>query len=74
MALTIVEALTEAKDWLSAQALFERCGVQDGSSTEEVEMLYRQLLSLEREAKIQIEEVADPVSGAKLGNRVRLRK
>lgn len=74
MARTIVETLVEAKGWLSAQELFERCGVRDGSSTEEVELLYRQLLDLEREDKIEIEEVADPTSGAKQGDRVRLRK
>lgn len=74
MARTIIEALGEAKDWLAAQELFALCGVRDGSSTEDVEKLYRQLLDLERQDRVEIEEVADPLTGAKLGNRVRLRK
>ncbi|MBA8836649.1 restriction endonuclease subunit S [Rhizobium leguminosarum] len=74
MARTIVETLVQAKDWLNAQELFERCGVQDGSSTEDVEKLYRQLLELERQEKVEIEEVVNPSTGAKQGDRVRLRK
>ncbi len=74
MARTIIEALAEAKDWLAAQELFASCGVRDGSSTEDVEKLYRQLLDLERQDRVEIEEVSDPLTGAKLGNRVRLRK
>jgi type I restriction enzyme S subunit len=74
MARTIIEALAEAKDWLAAQELFARCGVRDGSSTEDVEKLYRQLLDLERQDKVEVEEVSDPLTGAKQGNRVRLRK
>lgn len=74
MARTIIEALAEAKDWLAAQELFAHCGVRDGSSTEDVEKLYRQLLDLERQDKVEIEKVSDPLTGAKQGNRVRLRK
>ncbi|QSY95314.1 restriction endonuclease subunit S [Rhizobium bangladeshense] len=74
MARTIFETLVQAKDWLSAQELFERCGVRDGSSTEDVEKLYRQLLELERQEKVEIEEIVDPSTGVKQGNRVRLRK
>ena len=74
MAHTIIEALAEAKDWLAAQELFASCGVRDGSSTEDVEKLYRQLLDLERQDRVEIEEVSDPLTGAKLGNRIRLRK
>lgn len=74
MARTIIEALAEAKDWLAAQELFARCGVRDGSSTEDVEKLYRQLLDLERQDKVEIEELSDPMTGAKQSNRVRLRK
>ncbi|MDO6967038.1 restriction endonuclease subunit S [Rhizobium alvei] len=74
MARTIIEALAEAKDWLAAQELFARCGVRDGSSTEDVEKLYRQLLDLERQEKVEIEEISDPLTGAKQGNRVRLRR
>ncbi|MGO8186244.1 restriction endonuclease subunit S [Rhizobium sp. WSM4643] len=74
MARSILETLVQAKDWLSAQELFARCGVRNGSSTEDVEKLYRQLLDLERQEKVEIEEVVDPASGAKQGDRVRLRK
>ncbi|MEJ5087156.1 restriction endonuclease subunit S [Brucella pseudogrignonensis] len=74
MARTIIEVLAEAKDWLAAQELFARCGVRDGSSTEDVEKLYRQLLDLERQDKVEIEKVSDPLTGAKQSNKVRLRK
>ena len=74
MAQTIFEIMSQAKGWLSAQELFERCGVRDGSSTEDVEKLYRQLLKLERQASIEIEEISDPITGIKQGNRVRLRR
>ncbi|PDS28228.1 restriction endonuclease subunit S [Rhizobium phaseoli] len=74
MARTILETLVQAKDWLSAQELFQRCGVRDGSSTEDVEKLYRQLLELERQEKVEIEEIVDPSTAAKQGDRVRLRK
>lgn len=74
LANTIFEALSQSDDWLSSQELFERCGVRDGSSTEDVEAVYRQLLELERQKKIEIEEVADPSTGIKQGDRVRLRR
>jgi type I restriction enzyme S subunit len=74
MANTLLDTLVQAKDWLSAQELFARCGVRDGSSTEDVEKLYRQLLDLERQNKVEIDEVVDLASGAKQGNRVRLRR
>ncbi|MGO8255561.1 restriction endonuclease subunit S [Rhizobium ruizarguesonis] len=74
MARTILETLIQTKDWLSAQELFARCGVRDGSSTEDVENLYRQLLELERQERVEIEEVVDLSTGAKQGDRVRLRK
>lgn len=74
MAHTIFETLSQAKDWLTAQELFERCGVRDGSSTEDVEKLYRQLLELERQEQVEIEEIADPSTGTKQGDRVRLRR
>ncbi|TNC09086.1 type I restriction endonuclease subunit S [Methylobacterium terricola] len=74
MARTIFEVLDNAKGWLSSQELFERCGVQDGSHTEDVEKLYRQLLDLYREEKIDVQEITDLSSGLKLGDRVKLRK
>lgn len=74
MARTIVEALTEARDWLETQDLFALCGVRDGSSTEDVELLYRQLLDLERMGRIDIKEVVDPETGSKQGNMVRLQR
>ncbi|TIL84349.1 MAG: hypothetical protein E5Y73_33880 [Mesorhizobium sp.] len=74
MARTIFETLSQAKDWLSAQELFERCGVRDGSSTEDVEDLYRQLLVLERQEQVEIEAMLNSSTGAKQGDRVRLRR
>ncbi|KZL28522.1 restriction endonuclease subunit S [Pseudovibrio sp. Ad37] len=57
MAKTVLDALKEADEWLESQRLFQLCGVKDGTSTGEIELIYQQLLDLERQNKIEIKAV-----------------
>ncbi|KZK79373.1 Type-1 restriction enzyme EcoKI specificity protein [Pseudovibrio sp. W64] len=57
MAKTVLDALKEADGWLESQRLFQLCGVKDGTSTGEIELIYQQLLDLERQNKIEIKAV-----------------
>jgi type I restriction enzyme S subunit len=66
------EILTEAKDWLSAQAAFQRCGIGDGASTEEIERVYSELRDLDRAGKLEAEAVNDE-HGRKIYDRIRLK-
>jgi len=72
MAKTVIETLKATDGWIEAPILFEACGVRDGSSTEEVEEIYKQLLLLERQEKIAIEPVYDTAGGAKVTDKIRL--
>ncbi|MEQ9564756.1 MAG: restriction endonuclease subunit S, partial [Pseudomonadales bacterium] len=72
MAKSVIEVLNATDGWLEAPKLFEACGVRDGSLTEEVEEIYKQLLLLERQEKIAIEPVYDTAGEAKVTDRVRL--
>lgn len=66
------DVLTEAKDWLSAQAAFQRCGIGDGASTEEIERVYSELRDLDRAGKLEAEAVNDE-HGRKIYDRIRLK-
>jgi type I restriction enzyme S subunit len=66
------QVLTEAKDWLSAQAAFQRCGIGDGASTEEIERIYSELRDLDRAGKLEAEAVNDE-HGRKIYDRIRLK-
>ncbi|CAN7652795.1 restriction endonuclease subunit S [Bradyrhizobium sp. LjRoot220] len=69
----IVDVLTEAKSWLSAQEVFDRCGVKDGVKTDEIEKLYLELRGLEKSGQLLVEAVVDK-SGRKLHDRLRLKR
>jgi len=66
------DVLVEADDWLSAQAAFQRCGISDGASTEEIERIYSELRDLDRAGKLDAEAVND-VHGRKIYDRIRLK-
>lgn len=66
------QVLIEAKDWISAQAAFQRCGIGDGASTEAIEQLYSELRDLDRAGKLEAEAVDDG-HGRKLHDRIRLK-
>lgn len=66
------QVLIEAKDWLSAQAAFQHCGIGDGASTEQIERLYSELRELDRAGKLEVEAVNDE-HGRKIFDRIRLK-
>lgn len=69
---SLEQVLTEASDWVPAQTAFQRCGVADGTPTEEIERLYAQLRELDTAGRLEAEAVTDH-SGRKLYDRIRLR-
>ncbi len=64
--------LIAADDWLPAQTAFQRCGIGDGASTEDIEHVYAQLRELERAGRLEAKAVTDKV-GRKLYDSIRLR-
>lgn len=64
--------LTQADDWLPAQIIFERCGISDGSSTEDVEEVYAGLRSLDEAKRLELKTVCDS-DGRKVYDCIRLR-
>lgn len=71
--LKLEQVLTDAKDWLTAQEAFQRCGIGDGASTEEIEQLYSELRDLDLAGKLVAEAVKD-VDGRKTHDRIRLKE
>ena len=72
MAKNLQEALTEAGDWTSAQDAFQRCGIGQGATTEEIEVLYAELRQLDKDGMLETEAVSDK-QGRKLHDRLRLK-
>lgn len=66
------QVLTEADDWIPGQTAFQRCGIGDGATTEDIERLYAQLRDLDRAGKLEAEAVTDSL-GRKLYDRIRLK-
>lgn len=71
MAKKLREVLSEAADWLPAQEAFLRCGIADGSGTDEIEGLYAELRALDKSKRLAVEVVTD-AQGRKLHDRLRL--
>jgi type I restriction enzyme, S subunit len=67
----LVEVLAEAADWLPAQEAFRRCGVADGSDTDQIEALYAELRALDKSGRLAVEAVTD-AQGRKLHDRLKL--
>lgn len=66
------QILIEAADWVPAQTAFQRCGIGDGASTEDIELLYGQLRDLDKAGKLEVEAVLDN-QGRKIYDRIRLK-
>lgn len=71
VAKKLIEVLSEANDWLSAQEAFQRAGVADGAQTEEIEELYGELRELDQDGRLQVEPVTDS-QGRKVSDRLKL--
>ena len=71
MARSIEDVLSELADWLPAQEVFRRCGITDGSETDEVEALYSELRQLDKAGRLLVEAVTDD-QGRKAYDRLKL--
>lgn len=69
---TMKEVLTEANGWLPAQVAFQNCGVGDGATTEDIELLYGELRELFLNGELEVEPELDG-NDRKLFDRIRLR-
>ncbi|HDR9227303.1 TPA: hypothetical protein QDB19_003545 [Burkholderia vietnamiensis] len=67
----LIDVLVEAGDWVPAQEAFRRCGVTDGSTTDQIEALYAELRALEKAERLVVEPVAD-AQGRKLYDKLKL--
>ncbi|MCK8458307.1 restriction endonuclease subunit S [Sphingomonas faeni] len=66
------DVLVEVGNWISAQDAFQRCGVANGSSTEEFEHIYADLRTLDQEGRLEVKPVSDE-EGRKLYDQIRLK-
>jgi type I restriction enzyme S subunit len=67
----LIDVLAEADDWVPAQEAFRRCGVADGSLTDQIEALYAELRALDKAGRLAVEAVTD-AQGRKLHDRLKL--
>lgn len=67
------EVLAEHQKWLSAQEVFQLCGIGKGSQTDEIETLYAELRLLDKLGKLEIDSVCDS-DGIKQYDRLKLKK
>lgn len=68
---TLEEILTDAKDGLSGQEAFSRCGIGAGSTTNEIEALYAQLRKLDQSGLLEVTAIKDE-DGLKVGDHLKL--
>ncbi|MNY80190.1 hypothetical protein D3C86_2211260 [compost metagenome] len=64
--------LEVAKDWLSAKTAFQRCGIDNGSTTEDIEKIYAELRDLDKSGRLELETVKDD-QGRKIYDRIKLK-
>lgn len=55
----LLEVVTTANDWLSAQDAFRQCGIADGAETDAIEKIYEELRDYEKENRINVERRGD---------------
>lgn len=67
----LIDVLAEAGDWVPAQEAFRRCGVADGTQTDQIEALYVELRALDKAGRLAVEAVTDK-KGRKLHDRLML--
>ncbi|MFC3076770.1 restriction endonuclease subunit S [Phenylobacterium terrae] len=69
---TVEQVLTEASDWISAQAALQLCGHGDNARTEDIEQFYAQLRELDLMGKLEVKTVTDG-DGNKIEDQLRLK-
>lgn len=55
----LIEILQETNGWVSAADVNRKCGIGNGTETEEVEEFYSQLRNLINERKVEVERRGD---------------
>lgn len=55
----LIDVLTEASGWLSAEEAFRRCGVADGATTDRLEELYAELRELDQAQRLEVCRLKD---------------
>jgi type I restriction enzyme S subunit len=71
MPKTLIDVLTEAGDWVPANDVFTRCGVIDGTPTEQIEPLYNQLRDLVNSGRVEVQPATD-AEGRKISDQLKL--
>jgi len=66
----LIDVLTDAGDWMTAQEAFRSCGITDGSSTDLIERVYAELRELGHSNRVAVETVRD-AHGRKLHDRLK---
>jgi type I restriction enzyme S subunit len=64
--------LMEAGDWIPAQTAFQRCGIGDGSLTDDIERLYAHLRDMTIAGRLEAHPINDS-QGRKIYDRIRLK-
>lgn len=59
VAKKLLDVLKEAGGYIPAQEAFLRCGITDGSLTEQIEVLYAELRQLDKTQRLLVNSVAD---------------
>jgi len=67
----LFDVLADAGDWVPAQEAFRRCGVADGTPTDQIEGLYAELRKLDKDGYLAVEAVTDK-QGRKLHDKLKL--
>lgn len=72
MSRSMIEVLTNATTWLSAQEAFQLCGISDNAEVDAIEALYAELRTLDEAGILEIKPVRDE-KGWKLYDQLKLR-
>jgi len=67
----LIDVLTEASDWVSAEDVFTRCGVIDGTPTEQIERLYNQLREHVNAGRVEVQPITD-LEGRKISDQLKI--
>lgn len=69
--IKLIDVLTNANDWLTAEDAFRRCGVENGVATDRIEQVYAELRVLYKDGQLEVDQIRD-THGRKLHDRLRL--
>ena len=73
MTRKLQEVLMEHQDWLSAQEVFQLCGVGNGAQTDDIERIYGEMRFLDKLGQLEIDAVYNS-DGTKQYDRLKLKE